>query len=95
MADNKAYTVDLSGVTTKEELHAALKEGLSLPDYYGGNLDALHDCLTDFAEPVEVTFCGYKPAKKALVSDFYAFRTVIEDSAEENGNLTIRWRRRK
>ena len=39
--------IDLSKITTKEALNAALREGLSFPDYYGGNLDALHDwkCL--------------------------------------------------
>ena len=26
-------------------LHALLKAQLDLPDYYGGNLDALNDCL--------------------------------------------------
>ncbi len=97
----KNYTVDLSGVTTKEQLHAALKEGLSLPDYYGGNLDALHDCLGELAasgtpeDPVTITFTGYKTAKKALVSDFYSFRNVLEDMAEEADNLSIAWRRRK
>ena len=29
----------------REALHAHLKEKLALPDYYGGNLDALNDCL--------------------------------------------------
>ena len=87
--------IDLSKITTKDELHAAVKEGLSFPDYYGGNLDALHDCLTDIAEPTEVTFAGYKAAKKALEADFYHFREVFEDSAEENENLTVKWRRRK
>ena len=31
-------------------LHAHLKEKLSLPDYYGGNLDALNDCLGERRE---------------------------------------------
>lgn len=30
---------------SREALHAHLKERLGLPDYYGGNLDALNDCL--------------------------------------------------
>lgn len=29
----------------REALHGYLKESLGLPDYYGGNLDALNDCL--------------------------------------------------
>lgn len=91
----KTVMIDLSEVQTKEALHAALKEGLSFPDYYGGNLDALHDCLTDVSEPTEVTFVGYKAAKKALEADFYHFREVFEDSAAANENLTVKWRRRK
>lgn len=99
MAETKrdwdTLTVDLSGIKTVEELHAALKEAFEFPEYYGGNLDALHDCLTDITEPTEVTFAGYKAAKKALEADFYAFRNVVEDSADENENLTVKWRRRK
>ena len=31
-------------------MHRELKEKLALPDYYGGNLDALNDCLGERAE---------------------------------------------
>ena len=34
----------------RDALHAELKEKLKLPDYYGGNLDALNDCLGERAE---------------------------------------------
>ena len=57
-------TVDLSEVKTVEALHVALKEAFEFPEYYGGNLDALHDCLTDIAvkateaEPITVTAQG-------------------------------------
>ena len=30
-----------------EALHQALKRLLALPGYYGGNADALHDCLSE------------------------------------------------
>ena len=78
-------TVDLSEVKTVEALHAALNEAFEFPEYYGGNLDALHDCLTDIAvkateaEPITVTFAGYKKAKRALGSDFHNFRNVLND----------------
>ena len=93
-------TVDLSGVKTAEELHEALKEAFEFPDYYGGNLDALHDCLTDIAvkatetEPITVTFAGYKKAKRALGSDFHNFRNVLNDVSEEYPNFIVEWRRK-
>ena len=34
----------------RQALHAQLKEKLGLPDYYGNNLDALNDCLSERVE---------------------------------------------
>ena len=40
------FTIDLTGVRTFWALHAAIRDGLRLPEYYGMNLDALWDCLS-------------------------------------------------
>jgi len=44
------YVLDASRMTDKETAHAYLKEVLELPDYYGNNLDALHDCLEEMSD---------------------------------------------
>ena len=41
-------------------IHRILKETLGFPDYYGENLDALYDCLTDIREDTAVGFCQRK-----------------------------------
>ena len=41
------YKVDFSSLEDYGQIHKILKESLKFPDYYGGNLDALFDCLTD------------------------------------------------
>jgi RNAse (barnase) inhibitor barstar len=41
--------VDLGGITTREGQLARLGTAGSFPDYYGHNLDAAYDCLTDLA----------------------------------------------
>ena len=41
------YKVDFSDVKHFIEIHEVLKRDLDFPDYYGGNLDALWDCITD------------------------------------------------
>ncbi len=46
--------LDASRYSSPRELHAALKSMLSLPDYYGMNADALHDCLSERPEPVHL-----------------------------------------
>lgn len=42
--------LDASKMTDKMTAHAYLKEALDLPEYYGNNLDALHDCLEEMKD---------------------------------------------
>ena len=46
--------VDADKYQTAKELHLALKMLLDLPEYYGCNADALHDCLTERRAPVNL-----------------------------------------
>lgn len=46
----KVVTVNKEQLKTPEMAHAYLAELLAFPDYYGANLDALYDVLTDIHE---------------------------------------------
>ena len=81
------FVLDASKVADRQALHRALAEGLRFPAWYGGNLDALYDCLTAISEPVELEICH----GEALGSYAEAFRSVLEDSAAENPNLKLIW----
>lgn len=39
----------------QETLHAYLARKLDFPDYYGGNLSALADCLSEICIPTKIT----------------------------------------
>ena len=41
------YTVDFDGVNSRYTMYDKIKEGLDFPDYFGANLSAIWDCLTD------------------------------------------------
>lgn len=41
------YDVDLTGVRSPAKFHRRIREVLPVPDWYGDNLDALHDILTE------------------------------------------------
>ena len=44
------YVLDGKKMVSREETHAYLKETFGFPEYYGENLDALHDCLSEMTD---------------------------------------------
>lgn len=50
----KQITLDGNLLADAAKVHEYLKEMLEFPEYYGSNLDALYDCLTDL-ENIEIT----------------------------------------
>ena len=47
-------TITLDGKKIKKKSHDYLKDVFDFPDYYGKNLDALYDCLTDIGVETEI-----------------------------------------
>ena len=54
MLDTYRYKVDFGKVEYYIEIHEVLKRDLEFPDYYGGDLDALWDCLTDMLGDISI-----------------------------------------
>ena len=78
-------TLDALRLQQKDEAHKYLREALNFPDYYGENLDALHDCLTEL-DDVSVEFVN---TDKVSGGYFAKVLGVFRDSAEENQGLKI------
>ena len=71
-------------ITGRADLHRRLQEGLRLPWWYGRNLDALFDCLTDLREETTVRLL-HRPALRETLGP-YADRLdrVLCRAQEEN-----------
>ena len=54
MLDTYRFRVNFSNIEDFWDIHETLKERLQFPDYYGKNLDALFDCLTDMLGDVSI-----------------------------------------
>ena len=76
-------------ITDRASLHTLLAEGLSLPEWYGRNLDALHDCLTDIPEVTYVRLLNWEAVEAALGSYGKAARRVMEQADLDNPNIHI------
>lgn len=58
-ADQTLLHSDCQGTTDKKGVLTRLGQDLKLPDYYGRNLDALYDCLTDLQPNREAERPGF------------------------------------
>ena len=83
--------IDLENVHTKDDLHDLLAETLHFPDYYGRNLDALFDLLTEPHEMWNMTFKNTASAKSALGEYFDFFRQTVLDAEEEISCVKSTW----
>lgn len=89
MKHEKRLTLNARRMDTRERAHAHLKQRLRLPDWYGGNLDALNDCLGEIGEPTRV-IVRFAPVLTRSLGGYGArLIRVLEQAAEENGNLRV------
>ena len=81
----KEITVNCAEIGTMAEMHAILARELNFPDWYGRNLDALHDLLTAICEETRITFVHFP----ALPFPSAGLLRVLRDSENENPKLDI------
>ena len=85
----KKYVIDASLFTDKLSAHAAMRAVLADSEYYGSNLDALHDVLTSLRRDCTILILNFDAAAAALGEYAAGIRQVFTDSAAENPHLEI------
>jgi RNAse (barnase) inhibitor barstar len=86
---NMDYRIALTGSGNRADLHDRLQEALPLPVWYGRNLDAFYDCLTEQAEEWNLTFCGTGDADAVLPAYMDALRRLCRAAQAENDRLRV------
>ena len=76
-------------MTTRESAHEHLKERLRLPEWYGKNLDALHDCLGEINEPTRIILRFSPVLEQALGEYGLSILRVLQQATEENWNICL------
>ena len=76
------YELDGGRMTDRETAHDYLQETLGFPDWYGRNLDALFDILTEQTEETLIFLTNAGAADPAITETF-------SDAMGENPQLTV------
>ena len=82
------HRIDCTKMTDRDTLHTYLKETLELPEYYGRNLDALFDCLTELDQPTRLEI-SHPHCLLPLGNYAEALMSTFQDAALENPNLSL------
>ena len=81
----KEIIINCAAIQNPRQLHRALAEALNFPQWYGSNLDALHDCLTAIAADTQLTLTHF-----AAIGTFAnGFRRVLQDAENENRHFFV------
>lgn len=85
----KRVNIDGKELVSPKALHESLAAALSFPEYYGGNLDALYDALTDIREDVCLAVTNSADAKEQLDGYWWSFIGVFSDAQAKTGKLRL------
>ncbi|PPK69096.1 barstar family protein [Actinokineospora auranticolor] len=87
------YSVDGTRVRTRDDALAAIANALSFPDWFGHNLDALHDCLIDLSWlPAGDVVLEWRHPEVLAETDadaHDAVRQVLADAAAGSGRFSV------
>ena len=74
---------DFARLGAADAVYDYLSKELDFPSWFGRNLDALHDCLTDIGSPTRLLLTG------ASAPCARRFLPVIRDAAKCNKHLSV------
>ncbi len=83
----KKIRLDLTNIAGREAFQIYLRHEMGFPDWYGCNLDALFDMLTEIGTQTHVSIAPPR-AGTDLAQYMEKVQRVLRDAAEENPNFT-------
>lgn len=81
------FNIDATSFTSKKEAHTLMQKVFYRYEYYGSNLDALHDVLTSIRIDAKIKVNGLAYSEKYIGDYAERIKEVFMDSAEENPHL--------
>ena len=86
----KKYILNGSAIQSLSDFYDEITRVLSLPGYFGRNLDALSDVLTtDIEGPFEIVWESSSVSKKAMKQDYSKIAALLKRVAKERDDFRI------
>ncbi len=79
--------LDGKKMTSREETHIYIAKTLGFPEYYGGNLDALADCLAQLAKGTTIVLTDDGDMRKNLSRYADMIINVFQNVSDEYRNF--------
>ena len=79
--------IDCTKIHSQEDLHEMFRQILCFPEWYGCNLDALYDCLTEISGKVRLL--DWEVAEDRLGAYGKKAKKVIAAAAVQNTDLDL------
>ena len=86
----KQITLNGKKMTDKESAHKYIASKLGFPEYYGKNLDALADCISEFCLDKYIRFNHFDEAEKNLGEYASSILEVFKDTAESSSRIKFK-----
>lgn len=84
----RKVTIDCTPIETPAQLHEQMAKELNFPDWYGANLDAMYDCLTE-VEETELTLHNWHALEYRLGDYSGKVVYVFHCACQDNPDLTV------
>ena len=87
--EEREFILDLEGVGSEEEVQERIMEALPLPDYYGENLDALYDVLTEYGTGWHIIVLNTDDVDDEVKQYVDDMMGVFEDASAVVDDMTV------
>ena len=85
----KRIKLDGKKMTSRTQAHEYIAKKLKFPDYYGKNLDALADCLSEIGTQTQIKLINTADFIETLGNQYKGFIRVFTDVSENNEYLNF------
>lgn len=90
--EDSEFIIDLEGVLTEDDVQDRIAEALPLPDYYGRNLDALYDVLTEMGDGWHIIITNIDEDMDEEIEPYVEeMIQVLEDAAGVVEDMTVEY----